>query len=382
MSSPSISPNFKRVRVLSPVKLQPIPLNHLELDDLPLLVGGNFNDEELDFEDLQLFLGDFLGTPPDKTNDDEVELTKRQIELTDQLIQVTEENNKLRRELEFFKEEVNERFAKLEENSQRQINEVSDIADNPEESDDIATGREPGNTVSEGDNNDGSGPDTEVGEPDDTATGLPVLGSLDETHDENVAREVPETVIGQIADTNTNNTANTTTNTTTETAVTCYACKDPVTHNTRRRIINNERRDMCAHCAAHIYRVLFPSVYTHTYWGEKPPPQPYINVPPGIDLEATMKAARGAGWQRKSPGAAKIKTVVGYNLTEPFLEIIMDTYKDFCGKYPMQPGRRWGYWKKIGFTALKKFDEHFEPSKKHTSLGSVIHDIIDAKLGE
>ena len=139
---------------------------------------------------------------------------------------------------------------------------------------------------------------------------------------------------------------------------------------------------MCAHCSAHIYRVLFPSVYTLTYWGDKPPPQPDIVVPPGIDLEAIMKEARGAGWQRKSPGAANVKTVLGYDLTEPLLEIIMDTYRDFCEKYPMQPGRRWSYWKKIGFTALKKFDEHFEPSKKHTSLGSVIHDIIDAKLGK
>ena len=396
MSSPrsSSSPDSKRVRLVSPVKLWkdfPYPNGTEDLidpDDLP------FNDEMFALLDLD----NLPGTPPPEAN--EVYGLMRvdyNLELTNQLIQLTQENKKLHREFEMFREEVNKRIAKVEENnSQKQMNDVSEIAgtamtekehESQNESEvESPDDPEPSNTVPECDyENGGLGPDSdaEVGGPEhhDTVTepepeaelSLPVIGSLDE-HIEVEAREGVETLIEQVA--NTNNTASNTRTTN----IMCYACKDPVVYNKRRRIIDNEIRDLCGHCSAHIYRVLFPSLYTLTYWGEKPPPQPYIDVPPGIDLEAAMKAARGAGWQRKSPGAAKIKTVLGYDLTEPLLEIIMDIYKEYVEKYPIQQGKTWKYWRRVGFDALQKFDEHFEPSKKHTSLGSVIHDIVSARL--
>ena len=405
MSTRSCSPNSKRVRLLSPLKVQQQPAY---IDFPPLNGIEDLIDPDATFDEemfAQLLDPDYLpGTPPPEANevqnglmhvDYKVESIKQQINLTDKLLQVTEQNNLLRRELEMFKEEVNKRVAKLEENSHTQINELSDIAGTEEEhesesqneseiqkpddeTDDTATFPEPGNTVPESDNEDGLGPDsdTEAGETDDTATfpepesGLPILGSLDEEF------EAANTNIINTSDTQTRETR-------TKTTTTCYACKNPVHYNIRRRNIDNERRDMCAHCSAHIYKVLFPTVYKRTYWDNTPLPD--IVVPSGIDLEVTMKEARGTTWQPKicagNPGF-NVKTVVGYDLTDNLLDIIMDTYRKFVRDHPIQPGKIWKYWKKVGFAALTKFDENFKPSEKHTSLGSNIHHIVQRQLDE
>ena len=166
-------------------------------------------------------------------------------------------------------------------------------------------------------------------------------------------------------------------------SVKCFACKEPVTSKMRRtRIINYEKRKVCAFCSAHIYRVVFPSKYKKTFYG--PNNNPDIVLPEGFDLESRMKEEH-ASRKKNTPGIQtdrKFKTVLGYPVTENLLSIIMDTYKEHVQQYPIEDGKYWKYWKKIGFTALTKVDANFEPSKKHTSLGTVIRDIVNAKLGK
>lgn len=356
----------KRLRILSPIKSPIKSLAIVDLDFLPIPIndiGGldnNVNPDEDEEDRLLLsFFDEIPGTPPNEANEIPSGITEVDlIQMNEDLIQINEnliqKNEEIRRDFQQFKEEFEKRLAKLEEQNDTVVEKhVSDNVNEKTESEPASKHQADSNVdVDSG----VEGPESE--------TEHNIIGCLQDDDDDDLytQNDIPDAQTAKnIIES--------------KDVVTCYACKSPVPENIRKRMIEKEERKMCSYCAAHIYKVVFPSKYNKAFYRDYPDID--ISLPRGINLQALMQAAHAKRLPSKTKNTAnKVYTILSYKLTDELKSIIMDTYNDFVEKYPIEQGKKWNRYREIGFAALRKHDHNFQPSERHTSLGTNIKKII------